>query len=381
MIGLSRLLRPVGMLSGTNKSNIMMKRKVIINGVGSCIPERVVKNEDFLNSEFYQENGEPFTADNLEIIQKFEKITGIKERRYANDNENASDLAAKAAQRAIDNSNIDGEDLDYIIVAHNFGDITPDSNRIDMMPSLAARVKHKLGIQNPGTSCYDVIFGCPGWVQGSIQAYQMIAMGDADNVMVIGAETLSRIVDKHDRDSMIFSDGAAATIFQATTEDVDGGVLSQASRTDANAEVDYLAMGASNHPEKQNGAKYIKMKGRKIYEYALVNVADAIKCAMDKAGVTLSDVDKILIHQANEKMDEAILKKLFKVCKEQKPMEELMPMTIQTLGNSSVATIPTMLDLIEEKKLENHLISSGDVLVFASVGAGMHINAMVYKVP
>ena len=141
-----------------------------------------------------------------------------------------------------------------------------------MMPSLAARVKHKLGIMNPGTSCYDVIFGCPGWVQGSIQAYQMIAMGDAENVMVIGAETLSRIVDKHDRDSMIFSDGAAATIFQAAGDDVEGGVLSQASRTDANAEVNYLAMGASNHPEKQNGAKYIKMKGRKIYEYALVNV-------------------------------------------------------------------------------------------------------------
>ncbi len=92
----------------------------------------------------------------------------------------------------------------------------------------------------------------------------------------------------------------------------------------------------------------------------------------------MGEVDKILIHQANEKMDEAILKKLFKVCKEQKPMEELMPMTIQTLWNSSVATIPTTLDLIQEKKLENHLISSGDVLVFASVGAGTHVNAIVY---
>lgn len=359
----------------------MTMRKVIINGVGSCIPERVVKNEAFLGSEFYQETGEPFEAENLEIIRKFEKITGIRERRYANDDQNASDLAAIAAQRALDNSNISGEDLDYIIVAHNFGDIEHGSNTTDLLPSLAARVKHKLGIENPGTSCYDVIFGCPGWVQGSIQAYQMISMGDANNVMVIGAETLSRIVDKHDRDSMIFSDGAAATIFQGTTEEVDGGVLSQSSRTDANAEVGYLAMGPSNHPEKQNGHKYIKMKGRKIYEYALVNVADAIKCAMDKANVGLSDVSKILIHQANEKMDEAILKKLFKICEDSKPMDELMPMTIQTLGNSSVATIPTMLDLINEKKLENHLINSGDILVFASVGAGMHINAMVYKVP
>lgn len=356
-------------------------RKVIINGVGSCIPDNVVKNEDFLNSEFYQDNGEPFEAENLEIIRKFEKITGIRERRYANESQNASDLAAIAAQRAIENSSIDAEDLDYIIVAHNFGDIDHGSNRTDMMPSLAARVKHKLGIMNPSTSCYDVIFGCPGWVQGSIQAYQMISMGDANNVMVIGAETLSRIVDKHDRDSMIFSDGAAATIFQGTDKDIEGGVLAQCSRTDANTEVAYLAMGPSYHPEKQNGARFIKMKGRRIYEYALVNVADAIKCAMDRAGVKLSDVSKILIHQANEKMDEAILKKLFKVCQEQKPMEELMPMTIHTLGNSSVATIPTMLDLIQEKKLENHLINSGDTVIFASVGAGMHINAMVYQVP
>lgn len=359
----------------------MMTRKVIINGVGSCIPERVVKNEDFLNAEFFQENGKPFAVDNLEIIQKFEKITGIRERRYADDNVNTSDLAAIAAERALKNSTITAEDLDYIIVAHNFGDMAPGSNRIDMMPSLAARVKHKLGIANPNTSCYDVVFGCPGWLQGSIQAYQMITMGDATNVMVIGAETLSRIVDKHDRDSMIFSDGAAATIYHGTTKDVDGGVLSQASRTDANTELEYLAMGVSNHPEKQNEARFVKMKGRKIYEYALVNVAEAMKSAMDKAGVTLGDISKVLIHQANEKMDEAILKKLFEICGEHKPLDELMPMTIGTLGNSSVATIPTMLDLIQEKKLENHLINSGDILIFASVGAGMHINAMVYKVP
>lgn len=359
----------------------MHMNKVIIDGVGSYIPENVVKNEDFLNAEFYQENGAPFEADNLEIIRKFEKITGIRERRYANDDQNCSDLAAMAAQRAIDNSSIDAEDLDYIIVAHNFGDIDAGKNQTDMMPSLAARVKHKLGIMNPSTSCYDVIFGCPGWLQGSIQAYQMISMGDAKNVMVIGAETLSRIVDKHDRDSMIFSDGAAATIFRSTTENVDGGVLAQASRTDATVEVNYLSMGPSYHPEKSDNGRYIKMQGRKIYEYALVNVADGIKCAMDRAGVGLADVSKILIHQANEKMDEAILKKLFKLCGEQKPVEEIMPMTINTLGNSSVATIPTMLDLIQEKKLENHLLNPGDVVVFASVGAGMHINAMVYKVP
>ena len=124
----------------------MNQQKVIIDGVGSYIPERVVKNEAFLDSEFYQENGEKFEAENLEIIQKFEKITGIRERRYANDDQKTSDLAAIAAQRALESSSIDKEDLDYIIVAHNFGDISPNSNRSDFMPSLAARVKNHLDI-------------------------------------------------------------------------------------------------------------------------------------------------------------------------------------------------------------------------------------------
>jgi 3-oxoacyl-[acyl-carrier-protein] synthase-3 len=359
----------------------MRELKVIINGVGSCIPDRVVKNEDFLGNEFYQENGERFSNDNRDIITKFEKITGIKERRYANKGQLSSDLASIAAKNALANSSVDKEALDYIIFAHNFGDIDDDSNRIDMMPSLAAKVKHQLKIENPSTSCYDIIFGCPGWVQGSIQATQMIRCGDAKAVMVIGGDTLSKIVDVHDRDAMIFADGAGAVIFQGV-EDSKGGFLGQASRTDASVELDYLAMGPSFKPElSANGNRFIKMKGRKIYEYALVNVAEAIKTAMDKAGVTLNDVSKILIHQANEKMDEAILKQLFKICGQEKPMANFMPMTIQDLGNSSVATIPTMLDLILRGKLEGHQINSGDILVFASVGAGMHINAMVYKMP
>lgn len=354
---------------------------VIINGVGSYIPEQVVKNEDFLNHEFFQENGEKFPYENDVIIRKFEKITGIQERRYAKQGQFNSDLASIAAKNALANSSVNKEGLDYIIFAHNFGDLDDDSNRIDIMPSLAAKVKHQLEIENPGTSCYDIIFGCPGWVQGAIQATQMIRCGDAKAVMVIGAETLSKIVDKHDRDSMIFADGAGAVIFQAT-EDNNGGFLSQASRTDSSIELEYLAMGPSFKPElKDNSNKFIKMKGRKIYEYALVNVAEAIKTAIERAGLDLNDIDKVLIHQANEKMDEAILLKLYKLYGYEPDVKQLMPMTISKLGNSSVATIPTMFDLILKGKLEGHEIKSGDHLVFASVGAGMHINAMVYQMP
>ncbi|RKQ50377.1 3-oxoacyl-[acyl-carrier-protein] synthase-3 [Roseivirga pacifica] len=351
---------------------------VIIDGVGSYIPTRIVKNEDFLNADFYQENGEPFPNSNEVIIQKFEKITGIKERRYVEPGQTTSDIAAIAAKNAIANSSVTGEDLDYIIVAHNFGNLDKNGNRTDMMPSLAARVKEQLAITNPNTTCFDLIFGCPGWLQGAIQATQMIRSGDAKAVMVIGAETLSNIVDDHDRDSMIFADGAGATIF--TASNTPGGYISQCSRTDAQEELNYLAMGKSFKPDvAESPSRFIKMKGRKIYEYALVQVASAIKCAIDKAGLGLDDISKVLIHQANAKMDEAILLKLFKLYGVKRDAFELMPMTIEWLGNSSVATIPTMLDLLQQGKIEGHSLNKGDKVVFASVGAGMHINAMVYE--
>ena len=351
---------------------------VVLDGVGSYIPTHVVKNEEFLNAEFYTEAGEPFPDENDVIIRKFEKITGIKERRYAEKGQTCSDLAALAAQNALDNSSVDAEELDYIILAHNFGNLNLEDNRIDMMPSLAGRVKHKLGITNPTSTCYDIIFGCPGWLQGAIQASQMIRCGDAKVVMVIGAETLSNIIDIYDRDSMIFSDGAGATIFKAS--ETENGYLSQCSRTDASIELSYLEMGPSYNPEVATSkGRFIKMKGRKIYEYALTKVASAIKCAIDRAGLDISDIKKVLIHQANAKMDEAILLKLHKIYGIKADPFEMMPMTIEKLGNSSVATIPTMLDLIQKGEIEGHELDKGDKVIFASVGAGMHINAMVFE--
>jgi 3-oxoacyl-[acyl-carrier-protein] synthase III len=124
---------------------------------------------------------------------------------------------------------------------------------------------------------------------------------------------------------------------------------------------------------------YIKMNGRKVYEFALNNVPVAIKSALDKANVSIDQVRKILIHQANEKMDNAILERLFNLCGRNEIPKNIMPMTIGWLGNSSVATIPTMLDLILKGDLPNHDIATGDAVVIASVGAGMNINAIVYQ--
>ncbi len=121
------------------------------------------------------------------------------------------------------------------------------------------------------------------------------------------------------------------------------------------------------------------MDGRKIYEYALKNVPLVIQQALQKSGTELTDVKKVLVHQANGKMDEAILKRLFKLYGIRETPHDVMPMTISTLGNSSVATIPTLLDLIMKHQMENHEFKQGDKVVMASVGAGMNINALVYQ--
>ena len=120
------------------------------------------------------------------------------------------------------------------------------------------------------------------------------------------------------------------------------------------------------------------MHGRKIYEFALSNVPKAMASCLEKSGVPIEKVKKVLIHQANEKMDEAIIHRFFKQYK-QSPPEGIMPMSIHKLGNSSVATVPTLFDLMMKGKLENQELKKGDVIIFASVGSGMNINAIVYK--
>ena len=349
---------------------------ITITGTGSYIPKEITSNKDFENHDFYNEDGTSFTHQNDVIIEKFKAITGISERRYAQEKYSTSDIASFAAQKAIDYAKIDPETLDYIIVAHNYGDVKYGSNQSDTVPSLASRVKSKLQIKNPSCVAYDLIFGCPGWLEAMIQANAFIKAGIAKRCLVIGAETLSRVTDPHDRDSMIYSDGAGATIIEHT-EDTDG-IISHATATHAIEEANYIYFGNSNNLEDQDPRKYIKMNGRKIYNFALTNVPKAMKSCLEDSGYDIKNLKKILIHQANEKMDEAIVKRFYGLYDMQAP-QDIMPMTINTLGNSSVATVPTLYDLIVNNNMEGHSIKKGDLIMFASVGAGMNINAMVYK--
>lgn len=355
----------------------MNKIYSVITGTGSYIPENIISGDHFMEASFF-DNGAKLDKENIEIINKFSEITEIIERRYVCADLLNSDIGALAAKKAIADAGIDKESLDHIIFCHNFGDVRLNSNRTDMIPALAAKVKAQLAIENPDCVAYDVIFGCPGWVQGVIQADYLIRSGDAKKVLIIGSETLSRIVDPHDRDSMIFSDGAGATILEARETEGLAGIIAHKTQTFASY-ANLLVMGNSNNPDETSGNLYLKMNGRKLYEFAVINVPKVVKEAIDKSGVGIEKIKTVFIHQANGKMDNAIMKRLFKLYDLDTVPENLVPMTISWLGNSSVATIPTLIDLVKHDQVKGYKIEKGEYAVFASVGAGMHINAIVYK--
>jgi len=349
----------------------------IITATGSYIPTSKIPNSHFLGHEFYRPDGIKIKKANIDIINKLEEITCINERRYAADNLNTSDIAFMAAEKALENTN--RENLDYIIVAQNLGDVSADNKRSYMVPAIASRVKHRLKIKNPYTVAFDVPFGCPGWIHGLILADYYIKSGDVKKVLVIGAEVLSRVTDPHDVDSMIYADGAGAALMEATGRTV--GILSHVTRSDTIDHAYLLRTGRSYNPDYSGDDLFVKMDGHEIYKYAVRNVPHVVKQSLDKAGFALTDVKKVLIHQANQKMDEAILERLFKLYQIKNIPENIMPMTISWLGNSSVATLPTMFDLLQRGRIDKHKLHSGDVVVFASVGAGMNINSVVYRMP
>jgi 3-oxoacyl-[acyl-carrier-protein] synthase-3 len=349
----------------------------IITGTGSYIPTEKIPNRYFLKNKFYNPDGTKIKKTNIDIVKKLEDITCIKERRYLSDDLNTSDIAYMAAEKALENT--DREGLDYIIVAQNLGDVRADNRRSDMVPTIAARVKQKLKIKNPYAVAFDIPFGCPGWVHGMILADYYIKSGDAKKVLVIGAETLSRVSDPHDVDSMIYADGAGAALVEATGRKT--GILSHVTRSDTINEAYLLKVGKSYNRRYKGGELFIKMNGHEIYKYAVRTVPLVVKQSLDKAGFTLTDVNKVLIHQANQKMDEAILERLFKLYQIRNIPENIMPMTISWLGNSSVATLPTMFDLLRRGTLNMHKFNRKDIIVFASVGAGMNINSIVYRIP
>ena len=179
---------------------------------------------------------------------------------------------------------------------------------------------------------------------------------------------------------MIFADGAGACVLEYKEVPPGGsGIISSSMQSHTVKEVNYIDMGKSNYPESDERVRYMKMKGRKVYEYAMKHVPEAMKDCLDKAGIAIGDLKKIFIHQANEKMDDAMVKAFYKLYNIDEPPAHIMPMTIHWLGNSSVATVPTLYDLVLKKQVSDHELKKGDTIIFASVGAGMNINAVCYR--
>lgn len=351
---------------------------IVINGTGTELPERLIKNDYFLEHQFMSPDGVPNPKPQAEIIEKLEAITGIKERHYISEKGDSSPLMQNVAKKTIEDSGLDKNDIDGIIVAHNAGNMLEGTAGFHTVPNMAAILKNKLAISNHECFAYDILFGCPGWIQGIIQAKQAIEAGDATNVLVLGIEVASRLLDPHDLDSMILADGCGAAII-SKSDDSDRGIISSATFSHAQEDLMCIYLDKSNNPDLELPTLF-KMNGKDVYRYATVWVPKVIKKALDKAGLDSDDVDMFLFHQANGKMLHAFANNLAEMYgKEGGSFEGKIPTTIQFTGNTSVATVPTMLDLILKKQLGDYEIKKGMTVVMASVGAGMHCNALVYK--
>lgn len=352
--------------------------KTFIAGTGTKLPERRIENSFFLDRVFMDPNGLINPKPQADIIAKLEQITGIRERGYIPEKGDSVPLMVDASLAALTDWGQDKNLIDGIIVAHNAGNMLEGRQGFHTVPNMAALLKNRLGITNHECFAYDLLFGCPGWLQGVIQAHQAIQMGDAKHVLVVGIEVASRLLDPHDLDSLILADGCGAAVISGTPDE-QVGIVSYATYSHALDDISCIYLDRSYNKEIEAPTLF-KMNGKDVYKYATVWVPKVIKKALDKAGMDVSEVDMFLFHQANGKMLHAFANNLAQMYGIQGlSFEGKIPTTIEFTGNTSVATIPTMLDLIRKNELGTYNIKPGDTVVFASVGAGMHCNALVYR--
>jgi 3-oxoacyl-[acyl-carrier-protein] synthase-3 len=322
-----------------------MMRRAVVKGVGHYLPERVVPNAEFEKT--------------LETSDEWIKArSGIERRHFAAEGENTSDLAAHAARAALKMAKMDGTDIDAIIVATSTADLT--------FPSAATMVQDKIG--NTSGYAFDVQAVCAGFVFALSNANALIVSGQADRVLVIGAETFSRIMDWTDRGTcVLFGDGAGALILEAeegagSTDD--RGVLS----TDLNSDGRFKDLLYVDGGVSTQNTGMLRMEGKEIFRHAVEKLAQTAHTALDKIGLGADDVNWVVPHQANIRIIQSTAKKLGV------GMDRVV-VTVQDHGNTSAASIPLALSV----GVQNGQIKQGDLVVTEAIGGGLAWGSVVIR--
>lgn len=301
-------------------------KNVGVLGLGTYVPEKVFTNEDF--EKILDTSDEWIT-----------EMTGIKERRFAEEME-TSDLAYEAAKEAIENSSVAKEDIDMVIVATSTGD--------RQFPTVATMLQHRLGLRN--VPSMDQLAACTGFIYGIVTAAQFIQTGTYKNVLVVGADKLSKITDFSDRSTaVLFGDGAGAVVLG----EVEDGFGIKSFDLGSNGQGgDYL------YDDTEDG--YLKMNGREVYKFAVRQMGESSVIVTEKAGLNKDDIDMLVPHQANIRIMNAARERM-----ELPP--ERMSSTVDKYGNTSAASIPLSI----HHDVKNGKIKSGDNLILVGFGGGL----------
>lgn len=322
-----------------------MMRRAVVRGVGHYLPERVVPNAEF----------EKTLATSDEWIKT---RSGIERRHFAAEGQTTSDLASEAAKAALKMANMDGSDIDAIIIATSTADLT--------FPSVATMVQSAIG--NTSGYAFDVQAVCAGFVYALSNANALILSGQADRVLVIGAETFSRIMDWTDRATcVLFGDGAGALILEAedgTGKTSDRGVLS----VDLNSDGRYKDLLYVDGGVSTQNSGLLRMQGKELFRHAVEKLAQTADTALEKVGLTSDDVDWIVPHQANIRIIQSTAKKLGV------GMDRVV-VTVQDHGNTSAASIPLALSV----GVADGKIKQGDLVVTEAIGGGLAWGAVVIR--
>lgn len=322
-----------------------MTLRAVVKGVGHYLPERIVPNSEFEK-----------TLDTTD--EWIRERSGIEQRHFVAEGENTSDLAAKAAMNALADAGLAPEDIDAIIVATSTADFT--------FPSAATMIQDKIGMKNG--FAFDVQAVCAGFIFALSNANAQIISGQAKRVMVIGAETFSRLMDWTDRSTcVLFGDGAGALILEAqegTGTNEDRGILS----VDLNSDGQFRDLLYVDGGVSQGNTGYLRMEGNKVFKHAITKLADTANAAMNKVGFDPATIDWIVPHQANIRIIQGTAQKMGV------PLEQVV-VTVQNHGNTSAASIPLALSVAKQ----NGQIKEGQTIITEAIGGGLAWGAVLLR--